>query len=255
MKLLLVFLTYPRDGKTTYGLMKKTVESLGLQKLPSDLELQILVVGDDYPHMEELRPLFEGFRCEFVDKAVGCALRHSGAPREIIWAQAACRGLIWAYEQGLERFGDYDYIMISDDDEEYINDKIGTTVKYAKEYNYPDFIYSRGIYCGSTHLPHTYDSSNLLANPPRNSNAIASGCWYSLRNRVFIEDIIRFRKERWALVEQGLRTGNYGGVYAGDAEMWDHLGPLFKQGTFSCLLVPHLLIHHYSERSVYNYVK
>jgi hypothetical protein len=254
MKLLIVFSTYPRDGKSTYGLLKKTVDSMAIPASTEDLTIQILVVGDDYPNMEELRPLFADHACEFVNINVGCALRNTGAPREVKWAQAVTRSVLYAFETALTRYSDYDYIMLSADDELYMNDKIGTTIRYIRDYNKPDFVFSRGVYCGGGHLPHHYDSVNLLANVPRNSNTIASGVCFKLANRAFIEDIIAFKKGRWSSVEHGLQTGNFGGVYAEDAELWDYLGPHFHAGKYTSLLIPHLLIHHYTEKTLYTYI-
>lgn len=58
MKLLISFATYPRDGKSTYSMLERTYKSLIENQELSIHDIKILVVGDDYSNIEELKPIF-----------------------------------------------------------------------------------------------------------------------------------------------------------------------------------------------------
>jgi hypothetical protein len=261
MKLLISFATYPRRGRDTYQLLQKTFHSLIKEDVLLGLEIEFIVVGDDYPNIEELQPIFHDYRVTFYNINENSALRNEPISKEIRWAQAVQRSKIFILEKALEM--DYDYILMSADDETYRNRKISTTIASIKEHSLPDFVFSAGTHNKSEQQP----TKILPVKPclyPEPENCISSGCMYNLRNRVFIQDMIDFRKRCWFDVELYIQAckhqnSNYMSameqrIKPEDYQLWRYLLPKFENHVYSCVFIPIVLIHHGPERSLFQYI-
>ena len=256
MKIIITFSTYPRDGKTTYELLENTFKSLISNYDFSKDTIKIFVIGDDYQNINELGPIFKNFDFELINININNALRNKTVDSHLKWQHAVTRSIIHSFEKALNY--DFDYLLISADDEIYTNNKIDTSIKYIEKYNNPDFVFSLGYFKSNLILPITYDKNNLLINYPLNSNVIESGTMYNLKNKNFINDIINFRKNRWNLVEKVINKQikyNRKIISAEDAELWDYLLPKFKSNLYSSLLIPEILIDHITEQTIFKYIK
>lgn len=256
MKIIITFSTYPRDGKTTYGLLEKTFKSLISNYDLSKDTIKIFVIGDDYENINELSPIFDNFDFELININKNDALRNKDVVSHLKWQHAVTRSIIYSFEKALNY--DFDYLLISADDEIYTNNKIGTSIKYIEKYNYPDFVFSLGYFKSNLILPRKYAKKNLLNNYPLNSNVIESGTMYNLKNKNFINDIINFRKSRWNLIQKVLDNEiiyNKNLFSAEDAELWDYLLPKFKNKIYTSLLIPEVLIDHITEQTIFKYIK
>ena len=261
MKLLISFTTYPRSGKVTFELLQYTFDSLIIRDELSDIAYEFLVVGDDYPNIHELSPIFKGYNVTFHNINQNNALRKEHISKDIRWAQAVQRSKIFILEKALEM--DYDYILMSADDETYMNRKISTSITYSKENSEPDFVFSAG-----THTPgHGQPTIMFPSKPclyPEPNNCISSGCLYKLRNRRFIQDMIDFRKQCWLTVQMYVHACNHkrqDTIYSlekrikpEDYQLWEYLLPKFQRQTYSCVFIPEVLIHHGPERSLFQYL-
>jgi len=260
LKILIGICTYPRDGIITYKLLKDTVNTLltSYKDIPN-IELKIILIGDDYTNIEELRGIFSemSIQIEIYNININDALRNKNTNKEIKWMHAVTRSLIFLFEKALE--SNYDYLLISADDEKYINSMFKTNIEYIRKHNNPDFIYSLGKHPNGVVYPIYFNKSNLLLNYPEPENCTESGTFYKLHNREFIKDIINFRKERWEKVRTYIEYNeiNYKeyGIKPEDAELWEYLLNKFKNKKYSSLLVPHILIDHFTEGSIYNYLQ
>jgi hypothetical protein len=262
MKLLISFATYPRRGKITFDLLQRTFSSLITNDISIDVEFEFefIIVGDDYPNIEELSPIFNGYKATFYNINQNNALRKEKIAKEIIWSQAVQRSKIFILEKALET--DFNYILMSSDDDEYLNNKISTSLKSIEANNYPDFIFNLGIY--------TQDCGKEIILPRNNSpypepqNCISSGCIYKLTNKQFICDIINFRKQCWFDIElyiNAYKNNNtsYINIFRQrikpeDYQLWAYLGSFFKNNIYTSLLIPKVLIHHGPERTLFNYI-
>lgn len=275
MKLLIAFNVYPRKTElyvkhsnlrdslleesqyksTTYLLLERTFKTLFLNKDFSDLdlEIQIIVVGDDYPNMEELRPIFEGYKVEFHNINQGDALRNKNVPNLLKWMQAVQRSKIFALEKALERYSDNDYLMTSADDELYMEEKIRTTIKYIQKYNQPDFVFCLGKHVTDRIIPSSYDTENLTLNYPQPCNCICSGTFYKIKNKTLISALIDQRKKNWQNFLECLEGKIHEPVKPEDWEIWEFLDTFFREGTFTSLLIPEVLIHHETEGTLSHY--
>jgi hypothetical protein len=251
--LLISFTTYPRNGNgTTYKLLEKTFRSLVDGIDLSNFNIKILVVGDDYMNLDELKPIFNGYDSEFYNININNALRNKEfIPKQIRWFQAVQRSKIFILEKALNL--DYDYLLMSADDELYMNKKIETSFEYIKKYNYPDFIFSLGKHVDGNIIP----KNNKIDSYPLPCNCISSGCIYKIKNKEFINIILNFRKYRWSVLENYINTNDKicKGIQAEDAEQWKYLEEHFTSKKFTCILIPIITIDHYSEGSLYNYIK
>ena len=251
VNLIISFTTYPRDGIATYGLLEKTFKSLIDGQDLSNFNILIIVVGDDYMNLDELRPIFNGFNCEFYNINIDNALRNNmKVPKIIKWYQAVQRSKIFILEKTIQL--DYDYILMSADDELYINKKIETSFDYIKKYDYPDFIFNLGKYINDRIIPNNTNIDSY----PQPGNCISSGIIYKLKNKDFINIIINFRKQRWSFLENLINMNDtvYKNIQPEDAELWEYLGKYFNDKQFKSILIPIVLIDHYSERSLFNYI-
>jgi hypothetical protein len=264
MKLILGFLTYPRDNThITFELLQNTFHSLVKKQNVQSIDIKIIVVGDDYPKIEELRPIFDGFDVSLYSINTKDALRNTDLHPEFIWCYAPVRSVIYLHEKTLELSDSYDYLLLSADDEKYFDGKLQSTLEYAKKYNNPDLIYTLARYGETIILPRSFNSSKLLENYPRPGDVIASGIYYNLKNKDFILDIIEFRKKQWEYLQSCIREkkANYpemyviSKLYPEDAQLWDYLTDKFIKKTYTSLLIPTILIHHFSERTVFKYIK
>lgn len=255
MKILISFYTYPRDGKSTYTLLENTFKSLNLYTESSN-HIKLFVIGDDYSNLDELKPIFKNFDCDFFNININNALRNKNVNSHLKWQHAVTRSIIFSFEKALEL--DYDYILISADDEIYLNNKIEQSFNYINKYNYPDFVFSLGKHVNKNILPKSYDKNNLMNNYPTSSNVIESGTLYYLKNTNFINDIINFRKKRWEIVEKVIKGELFydnKSIRAEDAELWNYLLPKFKNKTYTSLLIPEILIDHFTEGSIHKFIK
>jgi hypothetical protein len=251
INLLISFTTYPRDGIITYGLMEKTFKSLMEDQDLSQFNIKILVVGDDYTNLDELKPIFDGYDCEFVNININDALRNKkSVPKNVKWYQAVQRSKIFILERAL--ISDYDYLLMSADDELYVNKKIETSFIYIKKYDYPDFIFSLGKYIDGSIIP----SNITIDSYPIPSNCISSGSIYKIKNKEFINLILNFRKYRWSILEIYINSNydKYRTILPEDAEQWKYLENYFSTKKFRSILIPIVLIDHYSEKSLFNYI-
>lgn len=249
INLLISFTTYPRDGIITYGLMEKTFKSLMEDQDLSQFNINIIVVGDDYMNLDELKPIFNGYECEFVNININDALRNNeSVPRNVKWYQAVQRSKIFILERAL--ISDYDYLLMSADDELYMNKKIETSFTYIKKYDYPDFIFSLGKHIDGNIIP----GNTMIDSYPIPSNCISSGCIYKIKNKEFINLILNFRKYRWSDLEKCSNNGRYRSIQPEDAEQWKYLENYFSTKKFRSILIPIVLIDHYSEKSLFNYI-
>lgn len=259
MKLLISFSTYPRNGRVTFNSLQKTFSSL-IQNDKINIEIEFIVVGDDYPNIEELMPIFNGYKVVFFNINQNMALRKEKIAKEIIWSQAVQRSKIFILEYAIN--SDYDYILMSSDDDTYLNNKISTSISYIEENNYPDFIFNLGIYTDNHSKETILPTNNSPYPEPK--NCISSGCIYKLTNKKFINMIINFRKLCWLEVELYINSCKHNNksymnimekrIKPEDYQLWLYLGPYFKDNIYTSLLIPTILVHHGIERSVFNYL-
>lgn len=261
MKLILGICTYPRDyGQTTFHLLKRTFDSLIHNQDLSKFKLKILVVGDDYTGMEKaLSPIFEGYDVSFFNINVNDALRDKPIPREMIWKYAVVRSCEFLFEQARTMSDEYDYLMMSSDDDEYINNKLSVTMDYSNQYNQPDFIFSLGRHFNGTILPSKYDQTNLTRNYPKPSNCIAAGIFYNLKHTRFIDTIINYRKRQYKNLCRCIEQNDFSdhsitNLAPEDAQLWHHLTPYFETNMFRSLLIPEVLVNHDTEQTMLQYV-
>lgn len=260
MKLLISFATYPRKGTVTFELLKKTFSSLIINDTLINIDFEFIVVGDDYPNIEELSPIFNGYKVTFYNINENTALRKEKINKEIIWSQAVQRSKIFILEKALQT--DYDYILMSSDDDTYLNNKISTSISYIQSHNFPDFIFNLGIYTSNDLKQTIFPMNNSPYPEPK--NCISSGCIYKLKNKAFIYDIINFRKQRWLDVELYINAcknnkKNYTDalerrIKPEDYQLWSYLGRFFKNNIYTSLLIPEILIHHGVERTIFNFL-
>ena len=260
MKLLISFSTYPRSGTITYYSLQKTFSSLIQDDTIANIDIECIVVGDDYPNIEELSPIFNGYNVSFFNINQNNALRKEKIAKEIIWSQAVQRSKIFILEHALKT--DYDYILLSSDDDTYLNHKISTSISYIEKHNYPDFIFNLGVYTDNNSKEIIFPTNNSPYPEPQ--NCISSGCIYKLTNKKFINTIIQFRKLCWLEVELYINAcKNNNKPYMNimekrikpeDYQLWLYLGPYFKDAIYTSLLIPNIMVHHGIERSVFNYL-
>ena len=260
MKLLISFSTYPRSGTVTYESLQKTFASLIHNDKIVNIDIEFMVVGDDYSNIEELSPIFNGYNVTFYNINQNNALRKEKISKEIIWSQAVQRSKIFILEHALKT--DYDYILMSSDDDTYLNNKISTSVSYIEENNYPDFIFNLGVYTDNKLKEMIFPSNNSPY--PEPNNCISSGCIYKLTNKQFINTILNFRKSCWLDVEMYINECNNNNksymdimerrIKPEDYQLWLYLVPYFKDFIYKSLLIPNILVHHGKERSVFNYL-
>jgi hypothetical protein len=260
MKIIIGVLTYPRDySDKTYNSLKRTFDSLVKNVDLRSHTIKVLVIGDDYNNIEELSPIFEGYDASFFNINVNDALRNKDIPGDIIWFYACVRSVQTLFEKALAMADSYDYLLLSSDDDEYINNKLTTSIGYIHKYGYPDLVYSLGIYRKGRIMPHTYNKKALELNYPLPENVIAAGMLYNLKNRKFIEDNIQFRAQQYQKLLQYIQTGNFKQIgpdhlFPEDAQLWHYLQPQFKSKKYRSLLIPEVLVNHDTEKTVLNYI-
>jgi hypothetical protein len=254
VNIIIGFLSYPRNGIDTPKLFERTLQSL-VEKQIKVNKLKIIVVGDDYSTMHEQlvhvlnkynKNNKNNYEYELYDINKNDALRSKDVPKKVVWMHACTRGVIYLMEKAMEYSKNYDYLMISSDDDLYINNTIDTYSEYIIKYNKPDLVYALGLYLNYKTLPQSYDSENLMNNSPTAADTIASGVLYSLKNKNFMEDIIQFRKSRWRFVESCIQSKDYSGVEPEDLEVWNFLKPKFTSHEYTSLLAvsyTHLRAH------------
>lgn len=258
LRLIIGIPTYPRDNISTYGLLQNTINSLFDRNYNiMNVDIKFILVGDDYYNIEELRNIFNGFNVDIYNININSALRNENIPKEVKWMHAVTRSFIFLLEKSLEL--DYDYLLISADDELYMNSALKNNIEYIRNYNYPDFIFSLGLHPSNKILPINVNYYDLLSNYPEPGNCTESGTLYNIKNTKFIKDMIIFRKERWEHVRKFIESGDINyieyRINPEDAELWEHLNIKFKNKEYSSLLIPKLLIHHITERTIFNYIK
>jgi len=261
MKLLISFATYPRRGRITYESLQKTFDSLIKQDTLDTITFEFIVVGDDYPNIKELCPIFDGYPVQFYNINQHTALRDEPISKHVRWAQAVQRSKIFILEKALTM--DYDYILMSSDDDTYLHRKITTSISYIMKHNQPDF-----VFCAGTHCVDTNSTPIVLPSTPcpypEPENCIASGCMYKLRNQAFIQDIIRYRKQRWIDVEMYIHACKNNHldymrslekrIKPEDFQLWFYLLPLFQRNIYSCVFIPTIHVHHGPERTLFQFM-
>lgn len=261
MKLLVSITTYPRDGKSTYKILERTANSL-FQEINKEIDIKIIVVGDDYPNLEELKPIFNDYPVFFFNINENNALRNKDIDKETKWKQAIQRSKIFILETALKT--DCDYILMSSDDDLYCNQKITKSIEYIEKNNYPDFVFCLGTYARNLVLPAKYTPY------PEPRNLISSGCLYKLSNKKFINTIIHFRKTRWMNVlkyidfyskykknpNENIHYLNIlkNNIKPEDLEQWTFLLPYFRKGIFRSYLINEVQVHHDTEQTLFNYI-
>jgi hypothetical protein len=260
MKIIIGVLTYPRDhSDKTYTALKRTFDSLVKKVDLTNHSIKVLVVGDDYEKVEELSPIFEEYDTSFFNINVNDALRNKKIPGEIIWFYACVRSVQTLFEKALELADSYDYFLLSSDDDEYINNKLTTSIDYIEKYKYPDLVYSLGFFRKGRIMPHTYNQKKLESNYPIPENVIAAGMLYNLKNRPFIEDIIQFRAAQYQKLLEYIKADTFTPIgpnhlFPEDAQLWHYLQPHFKSKKYRPLLIPVVLVNHDTEKTVLNYI-
>jgi hypothetical protein len=244
VKLLISFTTYPRKGET-YGLLENTFKSLMLNQDLTHHTIKIIVVGDDYPNIDELKPIFNNFDTEFYNINVNDALRNYNISREIKWKQSVQRSKIFILEKALTY--DFDYILMSSDDDIYINNKLTECIDVINTIK-PDFIFSQGYYIKNKVIP-----GDININYPMPGNCISSGCLYNLRNIDFINTIIDFRKQKWQEVIDMVNKKKVR-ILPEDYQLWQFLMAFFKSQRFIAHLIPKILVNHMTEKTLFNYI-
>jgi len=278
IKLLISFATYPRKNDDTYRLFERTFKTLIDNQNLSNVDLKFIVVGDDYTNINELKPIFNNYNYkdgqdyQFYNINVNDALRNvKGLPFEVKWKQAVQRSKIFILEKVISIYTDYDYILMSADDEIYINKKIETSIEYIQKYNEPDFVFNFGLSYNGIILP---DKKYAGTGYPLPSQCISSGCIYKLKNKQFINTIIRFRKYRWSIlsniIKDNLSIEKYINeqknntfmvrknplytINPEDNEIYEYMKPFFMKKIFTSLLIPKLLIHHETQYTLQKYI-
>lgn len=279
IKLLISFATYPRKGNDTYQLFKRTFKSLIDDQDLSNIDIKFIVVGDDYTNIDELKPIFNdyGYKDQldytFYNININDALRNvKGLPFEVKWKQAVQRSKIFILEKTLELYPDYDYILMSADDEIYINKKIENSLIYMQK-NKPDFIFNFGMSYNGKILP---DDKYARFGYPLPSQCISSGCIYHLKNKQFINTILRFRKYRWSILSNIIKSESSIKKYIDeqttvnnlymirknpsytiqpeDNEFYEFMKPYFMKKIFTSVLIPKILIHHETQYTLQKYI-
>jgi hypothetical protein len=243
MKLIISFATYPRNGNT-YKILERTFKSLIVNI--KDIEILILVVGDDYNNIDELKPIFNHYNVEFYNININDALRNYNTTPKMKWMQAVQRSKIFILEKALTY--DYDYIIMSSDDDLYINNKLKETIKYINLHK-PDFLFSLGYHVNKRIIP-----VDLKINYPVRYKCISSGCVYNLKNIEFINTMIEFRKKKWQEVLEIINNVKKYPIGSEDGQLWEYLMPYFKSNKFKSVLIPKILVNHDTEGTLINYL-
>lgn len=242
MNLIIGIATYPRPDGSTYSKLEKTIKSIFNDPNLHGHNLKFIIVGDDYPTMkEELMPIFTNIDVEMYN--IPNALRNMNLEKKYVWYYAAARSFIMIWEKGLEYNKDYNYLIISDDDEEFINNFLSVQIQYIKQYNFPDLTFIGGY----TTTGEIYPPVNLSYPVP--SLVFKSGTGFNIRNDEFIRDTISFFNYRWENLMKCIKDNVYNELYACDYEYWTYLMPKFKNNIYRSQFIPHVLINHYTQGS------
>jgi hypothetical protein len=266
MNLILGFLTYPRDNSNiTYQLLEQTFNSLIKGQNLTNINIKIIVVGDDYPNIDELKPIFNGFDVSFYNINCNDALRNTDLHREFIWCYAPLRSIIFLHRKAMELSGSFDYLLLSADDEHYLDGKLATSLLYINHYNKPDLIYTLGKYGNDLILPRSFEDYSITIYPhyPVPENVVASGILYNLKNGTFMNDVLQFRNRQLDFLQSCMRNNtaiypdmySMNTLYPEDAQLWNYLQDKFIHNEYRSILIPMVFIHHYSERTVFNFIK
>ena len=149
MKILVAFFTYPRknpkgvtnSNKILPLLLENTLKSLIDNQDLSIHEIKYILIGDDYPNIEnDMRHIFNNLNlnCQFFNININDALRNNVKDKSLVWKQAVQRSQIFAYRYALEKCSDFDYLLISSDDDLYLNSKLLTSIQFIEEHRHPD---------------------------------------------------------------------------------------------------------------------
>ena len=251
MIILLQICTYPRKNKITPKKFKTMCKNLFL-KIPSNVQFEILVIGDDYPKLKkDFKPILKSLKIEYklININQNDALRNMESNKMLKWHHACTRSLIYGFKYSLD--GNYDYIItLSDDDDydiNYLNEIVNTIITHPNT----DLIYGLGRYYNKGKnkfviMPRKYDSI-LTKNSPSRCDTIASGIVFKSSNKEFIEDIIQMLEERWQIVINNLHQADQ----PNDALMWDHLKPKFNNKIYNSILIPKVIVFHDTEQSLF----
>ncbi len=258
VNLIIGFLTYPRNGIDTPNIFKRTITSLFENKdLNNYGKIKIIIVGDDYDAIQEqIKPLFEIYPFEVSIYNINHknALRNmKNVPSMHKWEHACTRSVIYLIEKAMEEENNYDYLMISSDDDLYINDTLKSYNDGIIQFNSPDLIFCNGVHNNGEVLP-KQKYADPTKNSPTSGDTIASGIFFSLTNKEFINDILKFRKNRWNHVQTCINNNYFHNIGPEDAELWDYLKPKFENNVYRSALIDKTLINHDTEGTINKYI-
>ena len=246
-KILLLVCTYPRKNNQTPIVFERMSKSL-FQNIPKNMNIEILVIGDDYPNMEKdfgpiLKPLKIKYTLTNINK--NNALRNMNAHKRLKWQHACTRSIIYGFRKSLE--WNFDYTIGFSDDDYYHENYLTYVNSFIKTYNNVDLIYSMGLYLKKRVLPSKIYKI-LTRNSPTTCEVIHSGIAFNSKNEVFIKDIINLLETRWNNVLRNLDKSDH----PNDAIMWEYLKPKFDTNEYKSVLIPKCLVFHDTEFTIYD---
>lgn len=246
-KILLLVCTYPRKNNQTPIVFERMCKTL-FQNIPKDMNIEILVIGDDYINMEKdfdpiLKPLKIKYTLTNINK--NNALRNMNAHKRLKWQHACTRSIIYGFKKSLE--GNFDYVITFSDDDYYHKNYLNYVNSFIKKYNNIDLIYSLGLYLKKTVMPSKIHKI-LTRNSPTSGNVIGTGIVFKSKNEVFIKDIINLLETRWIKVLRNLDKSDH----PNDAIMWEYLKPKFNSNEYTSIIIPKGLVFHDTEYTIFN---
>ena len=246
-RVLLTVCTYPRKNNKTPEVFARMCESL-FQKVPETLDLEMLLIGDDYPNIEDdLAPILEpiGIKYTFANINENNALRNMDANKTLKWQHACTRSLIHGFKTALE--GNFSHVITFSDDDYYDHDYLSVMSEAISSIPSVDLVFGFGSWKDEWIMPRFY-SNEWSANSPNECDTIATGIMFRSRNVMFIEDIIHKLESAWDAVMANLGEEHK----PNDAIMWDHLKPKFSSGKYASFLIPRVIVHHDTEQTIYD---
>lgn len=246
-KVLFSIYSYPRKNNKTPLVFERMCKTL-FQNIPKDMNIEILVIGDDYSNMEKdfdpiLRPLKIKYTLTNINK--NNALRNMNAHKRLKWQHACTRSIIYGFKKSLEC--DFDYTIGFSDDDYYHKNYLTYVNSFIKTYSNVDLIYSMGLYLGKKIMPREIHKI-LTKNSPTSGNVIATGIVFKSKNEVFIKDIINLLETRWNNVLRNLDKSDR----PNDAIMWEYLKHKFDTNEYKSVIIPKCLVFHDTEFTIFN---
>ena len=247
IKELCAVFSYPRKNNSTPPILEKSMNSL-FRNIPKELNIEIIVVGDDYSNINELNYIFNKFNIpyNFHNININNALRNMKCDNILKWQHACTRSYIFSFKKCLE--SNYDYILTFSDDDRYSEKYFGKIYESIIKAN-TDFIFSCGDYCNQVILP-TEINENPYDNYPLPNNTIATGVCFKSKNKKFINDIINLLENKMNYVFNNLDKKDYPQDYL----IWEYLLPKFKKKIYTSYLIFDTLTIHPTERTIFKFI-